>query len=514
MTTKPKIKLAPAEDNLWVQFAEKTLSLDPQYNKPFGWHWFWGIYFLHKQLPEFPKIYPAWMGDLLPDGHWLKEIDSKIFIEDIGSHANKIPSNHTLKDIYYTISQRDGFAPLLLEEHKKTLLRVKETRIIDLSNLRFNERIDFGNCIFPFDVSFAGSESHSRTDFCETIFCRETDFTNTKFASHTRFRKTIFRAKVKFDKAEFTNSAVFNKTKFLDYVTFKDVNFFNSAYFDEVEFSKDVVFENTEFSESAGFTGVIFSGTANFKNVVFCGKTAKFAEANFKKAKFFENAVFTNATFREEIKFDGVTFEGRTDFINTKFKKYVPTFHKADMHSNTSWSRVTKNWPSSKKLTNEIISYNQNTYENLASHMKELDKYHDEHFFFRQEMRCRRAFENFFIRFSYVFYDVVSDYGYSIGRAFSWWLGHILLGAVVIWFNTKKSYNNVCDLADNFLLDLTSSFSNAHGFLPFHNGPLKRCYEHFAKDDIFNIIWGFQTVIGIILLFMLLLTLRIRFRLK
>ncbi len=517
---KPKIKLTDAEENLWVQFARKMNNLDALDRKSFGWHWFWGIYFLHKQSPDFPKFYPAWMGDTLPDGHWLKEIDGKIFIEDIGPNVNKVPSNHTLKEIYYTISQRDVFALLLLEEHKKTLLRVKETGIIDLSNLCFNQRIDFGNCIFPFDVSFAGSESPSRTDFCETIFYKEVDFTNTKFASDTRFRKTIFCSGVKFDKAEFTNSAVFNKTQFLNYVTFKDVNFFNSAYFDEVKFSKDVVFENTEFSEAAGFTGAIFSGAADFKNVVFCGETAKFAEANFKKAKFFESAIFTNATFHKKIKFDWVTFEGHTDFINTEFKQYVPSSHKAEFHSNTSWSWEVDLWPQVENHINYKtdedykirIKDNQNAYENLSSQMKKLDKYHDEHFFYRQEMCCRRWRSSRTVKFFYYLYEKLADYGYGIKRALYWWLGHIALGSSLLFIH--RFFSPIGKWYDDLSCSVGISFANAHGFLSFHNKALEKCNLYLDELYWFNTIWLFQTIFGILFLFLLLLTVRIRFRLK
>ncbi len=411
-------------------------------------------------------------------------------------------------------------------------------------NATFSGKADFDSALFYDDINFTHATLSSIADFNNVTFSGKIQFVNATFASDVSFNNTNFSndatllSSTDFSNATFARGASFNDATFSSIaafsmgVDFTNATFAETAYFKKVNFGGigSAYFKSVEFSQGANFNDAIFKKIANFDDVKFLGKSqfykvkfldganfdkAEFSkDVNFDKAEFSEKVSFINAIFSEEIKFDGATFEGHTNFINTKFKKYVPTFHKADIHSNTSWSRVTKNWPSSKKLADEIISGNQNTYENLASHMKELDKYHDEHFFFRQEMRCRRVFENFFVNFPYAFYDFVSDYGYSIGKAFSCWLGHIVLGAVIIWVNTEKSYNNVCDLAGNFYLDMVVSFSNAHGFLPFHNGPLKRCYEHFAEDDIFNIIWGVQTVVGIPFLFLLLLTLRIRFRLK
>ena len=282
----------------------------------------------------------------------------------------------------------------------------------------------------------------------------------------------------------------FSNFNFDTYINFSNLIFLRKISFAHAKFSQDAIFDNAIFLDEVNFDNAIFSKDATFDKTLFYGK-----------------AFFTNAKFSEEIKFDSAEFFRHTNFMNTKFIKYVPSFHKAVIHSNTSWDMNIKHWPLLENSKDEevakIISGNQNTYENLASHMKNLDKYHDEHFFFRQEMRCRRVFENFFIRFPYAFYDVVSDYGYSIEKAFYWWALHILLGTAFIWGVTK-----------NALCALPVSFANAHGFLPFHKGSLSGCYKLFLENDIFNIIWGFQTVFGILFLFLLLLTLRIRFRLK
>ncbi len=329
------------------------------------------------------------------------------------------------------------------------------------------------------------------------------------------FFRLIFK-NVNFSDFVFPIEVFFKETHFYEEANFRGTFFFDAVNFDGAVFNENVLFSWAIFNANLRSSKAVFKHTVFFIGVKFEGN------ANFGGAKFISAVDFSDAIFSGEAFFDGIKTDSHTLFTNTKFKKLAPSMHDAVLYSGIIWDRNVNFWPhpqiredneTDKKYTNRITN-NKNSYENLASHMKKLDKYHDEHFFFRQEMRCRRVFENIFVSFPYAFYDAVSDYGYSIGKAFSCWLGHIVLGAVIIWFNTEKSYNNVCNLANNFSLDLAISFSNAHGLLPFHNGPLKRCYEHFAKDDIFNIIWGVQTVLGIPFLFLFLLTLRIRFRLK
>ena len=426
---------------------------------------------------------------------------------------------------------------------KTSFFKVDFSCEVNFNNAKFSAGVEFVDVKFSNNTTFIGTEFLEYVNFNQAEFFQDVDFNDTKFHERVDFQAVTlgniasfinakFSAGANFDKATFASTATipnnpdFTGTSFSENTYFTGTEFFGMAFFKNTKFTKHVSFSNAKFHNVAQFIETEFISIASFKEVDF------FGGALFSKVDFFNNVIFVKATFNGIADFSESKFYNTALFRNasledayftgTFFKARVPYFYDTTLSADITWELDSDYWPPAKKRNkSEIkknykyrIKKNQGAYENLSSRMKKLDKYHDEHFFFRQEMRCRRVFENFFIRFPYAVYDGISDYGYSIGWAFSWWLGHILLGASLIWFNTEKSCNNVCDLADNFLLDLAVSFSNAHGLLPFRNGPLKRCYEHFAKDDIFNIIWGFQTVIGIILLFMLLLTLRIRFRLK
>ncbi len=136
-------------------------------------------------------------------------------------------------------------------------------------------------------------------------------------------------------------------------------------------------------------------------------------------------------------------------------------------------------------------------------------------------MRCRQKFEeNYFTYCSYWLYEKFANYGYGIESAVAAWFWHMVLGAHIIaimafvnaWWAGWK--DGALEITKSILCAVPVSFSNAHRFLFFKDGAFSGCYGYFTENLFFNIIWGFQTVIGIILLFLLLLTLRIRFRLK
>ena len=493
-----EIQLDDAEDNPWYQFLLKSIELDKgdddgagaRGTKPHGWHWFWGIYGLHREIPAFPQCNIDEIEKKLPNNECVKlkphEQEEESFDGEILPSAMQKEATDAL---YNFLKKSDS---------------LETVREIDFSKWNFPEHADLSYFIFPVDTSFEHASFAIAPNFSNTIFCDKANF-----------NKATFTDKVFFNGAQFFDEASFTGTKFLSKI-------FSAPCFDKAVFSGRALFTYAEFEGIVLFKETIFSKDAIFQNTKFTW------EANFKKAKFFENAVFTHATFLAEIKFDWANFEGHTDFINTKFKKYVPSFHKATMHSNTSWDWNVKFWPSTGKHKNDTtdkdhetrIKDNQNAYENLSSQMKGLDKYHDEHFFYRQEMCCRRWRSSRAVKFFYYLYEKLADYGYGIKHALWGWFWHMVLGAQAIammafanaWLACWKG--GAWEIAKSMACSVPISIANSHSFLFFNNGPFKECYKYFVGNNFFNTIWAFQTVLGIIFLFLLLLTLRIRFRLK
>ena len=160
-------------------------------------------------------------------------------------------------------------------------------------------------------------------------------------------------------------------------------------------------------------------------------------------------------------------------------------------------------------------------WDRLALIMSQREKSPERHEFFRLKMRALRQRDgcNFPSLVNWLF-DVTSDYGWGIRRAFSWWFGHVAFGAVILGATTEADHASTAKgyfliVRDSILV----SFANAHAFLGLASdgGYLHGASENLTKayhvDWLYSAVGATQTVLGPILLFLVLLTLRNRFRL-
>ena len=426
----------------------ETIRLDTYHEKPEGWHWFCAFKDLSgSDLKEIQKM--------LPEQHPFKH-------ETAGDFTVLI----ILRDVIAWLRQELGNTGIIKE--------------IDFSERAF-KNVDFSFFVFPIKVSFAKAVFYESANFSNVLFFGNADLSNPNnlYISKSRTESADFT------ETYFTKQAIFTNTIFSESVSFNDSVFNGGANF------KDAVFDTL-----ALFLNITFKFYTDFTNAIFHGITG------FAKTKFLSGVNFTNATFIHGVTFDKIKTASSINFTKTKFKNSTPNFYNADLHSDIIWDE--SKWPIlNRKSNTSTVDKNKSAYENLASHMKKLDKYHDEHSFYREEMRCRRWLAGYPTKCFYWFYESLADYGYGVERALLGWFLHIFVGMILIATATK---NNLCSLP--------VSFANSHSFLFFNKGALSGCYGYFTGNLFFNIIWGFQTVIGIILLFLLLLTLRIRFRLK
>ena len=531
---KEEVTLTSAKLDPWGKFLLDSIELDKQHK---GWHWFWGLYFLHRKVTKFQKINLEKIQSKLPDEHWLKNITESMISTKEG-YANKI------EEIHANILQTGLLSPL--EDYLQTLGDTSKINNIQLSRLNFRELIDFSNFIFPIAVSFEHTTFSSKALFKDSMFYESTVFINAVFFDKADFGGFKSFDHIQFDGVNFTEEADFLNAKF-KVASFKNVNFSSYADFSKVDFYSLASFLETKFVYGANFFNANFMGIVYF-SAEFCDTV------NFHKAKFMFNAYFTEAIFKKNATFDKVIFEGaanftsavfsssayssvsfsrasleNSDFTNTQFINYAPSFYDAKIGAGIILETNAKLWPHVKnRMNNETddnykkrITDNQNAYENLSAHMKGLHKYHNEHFFYRQEMRCRQKFEkNSFTYCSYWLYEKFADYGYGIEPAFRAWRWHIFIGVGIIFIGAFVNAWLKCwkygfwGTVESMFCSIPVSVANSHSFLFFNNGPFKGCYEYFEDNLFFNTIWAFQTILGVGLLFLVLLTLRTRFRLK
>ncbi len=328
--------------------------------------------------------------------------------------------------------------------------------------------------------------------------------------------------------------AIIITTREYNKIDLSNLDFKEDAYFLNFIFPIDVDFNNTKFVENVYFNGSVFTKNVNFKDAVFCGKISKFRDVAFDKI-----ANFTSARFKGYANFKGSIIKGRTSFQKAIFESHAPRFYEAKFSNEMIWAGI--DLPSLAKADNDYfdkederfdpnntvcckiadanhaqrIQENQNSYENTAILLEEKKKYHDQHFFFRKEMRCRRWLGGRFNRFIYRLYEWFADYGYGVGRATIYWFLHIFFGMIAIFITVFCIDMTIKEI---IFCSISTSFANANPFvfIGIKDGSLMACYTKFQifSPVGFGYIRGIQTIIGIPLLFLLLTTLRIRFRLK
>ncbi len=326
------------------------------------------------------------------------------------------------------------------------------------------------------------------------------DFRNVCFSKEVDFTGFIFPRDVSFDGAVFGKDVHFNQAVFA-----ADANFGTSM------FSGPAEFQRANFSRAGNFQGATFSRNADFEAAVFCA-----------------GAYFNRAVFLNDIFFQGAVFESETYFFNAKFLASVPDFRDAKLREATEWHDAT--WPDPPQDA-DGAHWQLYTYERLKAEMERLKKHEEEQFFFAKELRARRALlwfaainkeakraegpeksRNLSERVDAGFrwslnwlYDFSSGYGLSIGRPLAS-LG-VLLGAGVFFFATRNSLGNA---PMNLWDALNLSATNLISFLPYKSDNWASAHLTASAKWVGNA----QSFFGLVLLFLLGLALRNRFRMK
>lgn len=295
------------------------------------------------------------------------------------------------------------------------------------------------------------------------------------------------------------------------FIEFENLVFTKAVDFRGFLFPNIVSFSSSQFASSARFDGAVFMHEADFQDATFC------RPVSFYQAEFLGRGVL----------FQGVQFRSHTSFALAHFCEDVPDFRDAKLAEATEWHA--SKWPSApkRKFSAQQQVY---AYERLKAEMERLKKHEDEQFFFGKELRARRALlwftainkggqrtepeksrtlsERVDAGFRWLLnwsYDFFSGYGLSIGRPLVALGALLCVGAVI--FATTNSLDDG-PLGPWEALELSAT--NLISFLPFK--PDKWVTAHLST----NAKWlgNAQSFFGLVLLFLLGLALRNRFRMK
>src|ERR1043166_4336295 len=201
---------------------------------------------------------------------------------------------------------------------------------------------DFQSAIFISPVAF---HEGVLARFNGVTFSGDAGFDGASFSANTHFDGTTFSTFARFDDATFSGEAWFVYATFAGYVGFGGATFSGNALFDKATFSGDARFGGAAFASTASFydvmfyrnasfVGATFSNYVLFSGATFC-RTARFGGTT----PFARAAAFKSVHFGRGADFSGREFREATDFSSTRFSG-VPKFHGAKLHADTSFQNV------------------------------------------------------------------------------------------------------------------------------------------------------------------------------
>ena len=309
------------------------------------------------------------------------------------------------------------------------------------------------------------------------------DFSNTDFKKPLNLMAFEFPKLAKFENSKFNGDLILQAAKFNSSANFSYAKFFVRADFAMVEATEEVIFYQSGF----------YAGECSKQDFAAC--------VRFDKAIFKDLCSFMDANFHSSSSFNNCRFIGPCNLSGAKFKNKYPVLEGAVLHQKTTVSAKKENWPDPQNCE-QNPEEGKATCEILREQMEAQGLHEQAHFFFRREMHFARKTGSFWQAIPNWFFYVVSDYGHSILLPFVWLYNFCIGGALIYLHCTELTKFQSLGLSVSNLLQISG---------------LQRVYW---SDVIECLPWGLkflggaQTLLAIPLLFLLLLGLRNRFRLK
>ncbi len=401
----------------------------------------------------------------------------------------------------------EGGWPTLTEEERATLETLAEEYG---GHPEFGRQyMDFADHAFVLEFDLSGLILVD-ANFDRAIFGDDVKMSDqTRFYAQASFDKATFEGGFFSDRAQFDAPVSFAGAQFLQGATFIGTQFKGGASFANVTFQPHVMFNDSKFedryfgdsfapSSLTGFQNTKFLGRASFRNVVF-GNTHNEGSRRLSPAR--------------RADFSGAIFESTTDFRKASFGG-APAFFNATLHEDTDFSQIDWSTADGRDFS---VDYAIRAWERLELIMSLLEKPFDRHQFFRLKMRARRRKDGALLNAVNWLFEKTADYGWGLRRAVASWLGHWFVFAMVLCVN---AWANSCSIAFGEIAraSFATSFANAHAFLflTATDGYLEDSLRLLQENDGWGLVAGVgvvQAILGPIFLFLLLLTLRNRFRL-
>jgi uncharacterized protein YjbI with pentapeptide repeats len=417
-----------------------------------------------------------------------------------------------IKEKRHPAEELRPFSPEELQEVATAFARRRKVSANELALPESLAEIDFSNVEFEQYAFFQDYLFGSNSSFQRATFSDQAYFGGSTYSGWANFRGVTFSGGAGFSGAAFS-FAWFEGATF-SFVSFEGATFSNGADFGDATFSGGASFDGVSFSREALFGGATFSGEAHFGGATFSHLTS-FGGATFSHLTSFDGATFSlvvdfrgttfshvadfhNAIFGEASSFVNAEMKGETSFEDAEFKTEPPRFFGAKLHQGTIWRGV--EWPPLPKNRNEAGPF-IDAYECLRLEMDSLKKHEDELEFIAREMQSRRVYLGPWRGLPFALYGLLSNYGRSYVRPLVALFIVAAIGAAALWyFDARTSWEALGLSAANTL----NVFSFRRDFNLAMDTPL-------AWLKVFAAL---QTILGAILLFLVGLGIRNKFRMK
>ena len=368
------------------------------------------------------------------------------------------------------------------------------------------------------------------------------DFKGFNFPIRVDFSYVTFSDKAHFSYATFFSWAIFLGATFSGKAVFLNAKFFAEAFFAGATFSGQVDFNHATFSDAVFFGGVIFN--EEHQDISFAGaqfeKQSLFADVKFEAPKSKDTK--NKALFSIPVDFRQAYFQS-TPLVDG-FPSDLSQFIKANKDTESQFIKADKDKDKKAEQSTELIKYFYTESESKFRRLKRLAEADNNHLkaagFYACELYCQRRANHWlnWRNYSNYIYSWFSGYGLSFVKPFCIWLV-ILVVAVVgqarvdkeITFKeiTFKPPSEVIEIIKSVATDERTGFYIAPSFSPissinwkYQSEVRKRLYpkneaENLAKGQMstgIKIIRFLQSILSMVMLFLMLLALRNRFKIK
>ena len=419
---------------------------------------------------------------------------------------------------------------------------------------RFESGCCFKNCQFLAEDIFANLPDAGRpsgASFAEASFWGALVVLETAFGENVSFNKAEFRSELGLKAVQFKEKCSFADSRFLAQVLFDDVDFEGETTFESGKFTSWTRFARSRFGDETLFVEAIFSQSVVFDNVEF-QKTVGFLRATlsgycfFQDTKFVASPAFTMCVFEHLIAFQKCIFSKGADFVgikgeaafflsNTKFG-ILPDFCQARFEGPPNLDGLFESdieqWQSRDNVDDDAENSAPARWRALRRLAREGGDFEREQHFLKEELVSRRGHEDRAFELFYwagLAYQWASNFGLSLSRPL------VLLVVSMVAFGVGYGSGGRHDLIEYCRWAETGSENEGscnplwsvgvlttHGAFPFtglgrygHVEAARECLYGVTESPaprVVGMIVVMQFVVSAILLFLVLLAIRNRFR--